>query len=225
MKAPAAGPVGRLVYTYATRSLWWSDDLFRLYGFEPGEVVPTTELALFHQHPEDADTVRAVADRLVREGGSWALWHRILDANGALRHVVSTGASVCGEDGALRELRGWVVDVTAAHRGLTAERMDEAVRRSAETRSAIEQAKGVLIATLGVDEERAFELLRRASQHDNVKVRDLARAMMAEVTSVRGRGVPDAVTRLLVGAASGDHTPDRARDHTGAHAGDHAGAS
>jgi hypothetical protein len=38
----------------------------------------------------------------------------------------------------------------------------------------IEQAKGILMAQYGWPEEQAFDALRRASQRENIKVRDLA---------------------------------------------------
>jgi hypothetical protein len=43
-----------------------------------------------------------------------------------------------------------------------------------ESLPVIEQAKGVLMAQAGCDPEKAFDILRRASQRTNVKVRDLA---------------------------------------------------
>ena len=49
-----------------------------------------------------------------------------------------------------------------------------AVELSAETRAAIEQAKGALMITYGLDEDEAFALLRWHSQHSNIKLRDIA---------------------------------------------------
>jgi len=43
-----------------------------------------------------------------------------------------------------------------------------------ETMPVIEQAKGILMAQTGCGPEQAFNMLRRASQRSNVKVRDLA---------------------------------------------------
>jgi hypothetical protein len=43
----------------------------------------------------------------------------------------------------------------------------------------IEQAKGVIMAQRGWTEEQAFDALRRASQRENVKVRDLAAMIVA----------------------------------------------
>ena len=44
----------------------------------------------------------------------------------------------------------------------------------------IEQAKGILMAQYGWSEEQAFDALRRASQRENVKVRDLAASIVAQ---------------------------------------------
>jgi GAF domain-containing protein len=43
-----------------------------------------------------------------------------------------------------------------------------------ETRGVIEQAKGVLVATLGITPDEAFDELRRRSQHGNRKLNDVA---------------------------------------------------
>jgi len=48
-----------------------------------------------------------------------------------------------------------------------------------ETMPVIEQAKGIIMSQSGCEEQEAFELLRRASQHGNVPVRDLAARLVA----------------------------------------------
>ncbi len=62
------------------------------------------------------------------------------------------------------------------------EQMEEALR----SRDLIGQAKGVLMARQGVTEDRAFDMLRRASQRLNVKLRDIA-----EQVAHGGRPKPD----------------------------------
>ena len=44
---------------------------------------------------------------------------------------------------------------------------------------AIEQAKGILMAQFGWPEDQAFDALRRTSQRENIKVRDLAAKIVA----------------------------------------------
>ncbi|NNM48221.1 GAF and ANTAR domain-containing protein [Knoellia koreensis] len=53
------------------------------------------------------------------------------------------------------------------------------------SRAVIEQAKGVLMARHGINEKVAFELLRRQSQEQNLKVRLLAAQLVAEAQSSR----------------------------------------
>jgi ANTAR domain-containing protein len=48
-----------------------------------------------------------------------------------------------------------------------------------ETMPVIEQAKGILMAQSGCDQDQAFDLLRRASQRSNVPVRELAAQLVA----------------------------------------------
>lgn len=52
--------------------------------------------------------------------------------------------------------------------------LEQAIR----SRAIIEQAKGKIMATTGVTADEAFELLVRASQRENVKLRELARRIV-----------------------------------------------
>lgn len=72
-----------------------------------------------------------------------------------------------------------------------AEQMQAAMR----SRAVIEQAKGVLVASLGLDPEEAFAELARRSQRTNTKLRDLAAHVVAQAVAaheeVRERGAAD----------------------------------
>ena len=52
------------------------------------------------------------------------------------------------------------------------------LRAQLETMPVIEQAKGILIAQTGCGPEEAFDMLRQASQRSNVRVSDLAAAIV-----------------------------------------------
>ena len=53
------------------------------------------------------------------------------------------------------------------------------LRAALESRTVIDMAKGILIARVGCDPDRAFELLVAQSQHENRKVRDLAAELLS----------------------------------------------
>jgi GAF domain-containing protein len=57
------------------------------------------------------------------------------------------------------------------------------LRSSLESRTVIDQALGIIMARERCNQDRAFSILRSASQNKNVKLRDIARAL---VTSISG---------------------------------------
>lgn len=189
MTTVITGPHGPFRYTVATKHWWWSDDLYRIHGFEPGDVVPTTELLFRHKHPDDAAVATAIILNAFTSGEPFALWHRIIDAKLRTRTVVSVGDGVHDEAGELVEVRGFMVDVTGSKRSQTARDIDEAVRRSAESRGTIEQAKGILMATLAVDADNAFAMLKKSSQDHNIKLRDLAAILLTTFEEMRVAGL------------------------------------
>jgi GAF domain-containing protein len=52
--------------------------------------------------------------------------------------------------------------------------LSENLVQAMESRATIEQAKGVIMAATSVSPEEAFEQLKRQSQHENLKLRDVA---------------------------------------------------
>jgi len=57
------------------------------------------------------------------------------------------------------------------------------LRAKMSTMPVIEQAKGIVMAQQGCGPEEAFELLRRVSQHTNVKLHVLAERVVKQVAS------------------------------------------
>jgi GAF domain-containing protein len=55
----------------------------------------------------------------------------------------------------------------------------EQLQEALDSRAVIEQAKGVLMAEQGCSPDEAFDLLRHASQRENVKVREIAQRIVS----------------------------------------------
>jgi hypothetical protein len=152
--------------------------MFEIHGFQPGEVVPSTDLVMVHKHPDDRDFVES-AFRTVRETGeAFSVWHRIVDAQGRVRQVLAVGEGTRDSSGTPTGHRGHLVDLSAQLRRTTVAEVEEAVSAMGQSRLVIEQVKGGLMVRFGLDPDTAFEVLRHYSQTVNVKVRDLARQMV-----------------------------------------------
>jgi hypothetical protein len=192
--------VGVYVWEVAEDSWWWSDDLYRLHGFDPGDVVPTTDLLLSHQHPDDLAQVRETIRKALDDGQPYSCYHRIVDARRKVRNVVAVGDTLQAEDGTVTHLRGFVVDLTRPRREDLAASITEAVEGATRHRAAIEQAKGALMLAYGIDADAAFAILRQCSEHANLKLNVLAERMV-ERFAAGGGGHSDVLGRLIAVSA------------------------
>lgn len=90
----------------------WSDQLFRIYGYEPGAIEPAYEVFMQHVHPEDRDTVRAVHQHAYATGEPYEMVERIVRPDGELRYLASNGQVVTDGNGSPVRFRGTCIDIT-----------------------------------------------------------------------------------------------------------------
>jgi hypothetical protein len=206
--ALAAGirqPMGWFKYVVATDEWTWSESLYAMHGFEPGEVVPTTEVFLAHKHPEDRAHTGQVLDDVLAGGQPFCCRHRIVDAQDNVRVVVSIGVGDVGGDGQVEVVHGYFVDITDASARARREEITAAVEASAATRATIEQAKGALMLAEGLTADDAFEVLASHSSEANIKLRDVA-ATITDAISVpysEGETPNQRIGRLLRSVVTG----------------------
>ena len=174
-------PFGHFTYLVKSDRWHWSEGMYALHGFEPGEVPATTQVLLSHKHPDDRSRTYEVLERAIRDGQPFSCYHRIIDSRQRVRSVVSIGNPVTGSDGTVESITGCFVDLTEVQRSETNAEVQKALAVIAETRGLIEQAKGIVMLATGCTHEAAFEVLRRSSQHANIKLQQVARELVASV--------------------------------------------
>jgi hypothetical protein len=74
-------------YDLATRRWWWSTETYRIHGFEPHEVVPTTDLVLAHKHPADREQFWQAFESAQVSAEPFHSVHRMMDAHGAVQEL------------------------------------------------------------------------------------------------------------------------------------------
>jgi hypothetical protein len=186
--ADESSHVGRFIWDTVADSWWWSEGLYRLYGYQPHVVEPSLERFVQHKHPADMARIDAVFDRCLSGGGPFSCYHHIVDANDRQKTVVVVGHGERDQQN-LRtvSMQGFMVDVTETGRQET----NEALQAALQTRSGIEQVKGALMLVHGLDADAAFDVLRSHSQIYNIKLATLVHHLLE---AFRRRGNSDGIS-------------------------------
>jgi PAS domain S-box-containing protein len=114
--------IGSWEWEIASGNVWWSDELFRIYGLEPGAITPSYEGFLDRVHPEDRDSVDARNRRAFADHQPFDDVKRVVRADGTEILMRTQGEVICDDDGNPLRMVGVCEDVTAERRA--AERAD-----------------------------------------------------------------------------------------------------
>lgn len=178
----------------------WSEALFRLHGYSPGEVLPSVELLLSHKHPDDRARAAEIISQIAVEGGYFCLYHRIIDSGRRVRRVLTCGEGILDETGRVTALDGMMVDLTATVRHETEQAARDAIAGATASRTVIAQAQGILMGRLLVSSDEAFRILVEQSSRINVKLAVVAADLLRLADSPHGSGVLDSVVRAMQGS-------------------------
>ncbi|MEV6097189.1 PAS and ANTAR domain-containing protein [Nocardia sp. NPDC051981] len=182
---------GSFRFWFATRRWEWSPELYRMHGYAPGEIEPTTELLLAHKHPDDRDKVAETIARSVELGEPFSSRHRFIDTHGVEHqvmvvadHILDQGCVVADhilDQGCVVGTAGFYIDLADTLARAEHDALLEQLPEVIEARAAIEQAKGVLMRMYSIGDEQAFKLLAWRSQETNTKLRALAEQLLHEL--------------------------------------------
>jgi PAS domain S-box-containing protein len=100
----------------AAGNLYCSEELCRIWGFDPQQPPPDRETMLQRAHSQDRDRLREHALRAAHERKDYSQDVRIVLPDGTLRHVQVTGHPIFSPAGEFIEIVGTHVDVTERKR-------------------------------------------------------------------------------------------------------------
>jgi two-component system sensor histidine kinase UhpB len=138
-----------------TGEVKWSDEVFHIYGYKPGEVRPGHDIILHHIHPDDRAIYRQVIYSKLGELDSFASEIRIIDKKGNRKFVYFKIVVKRNNDGELSRLLGFMQDITEK-RTLEKELVEQALR----------QQKIITEVTIQAQEKERNELGKEL--HDNI---------------------------------------------------------
>src|SRR6476620_5083968 len=95
----------------------WSEEHFRIFGFDPEKTEPSFQLFMETVHPEDRSFIERSLDEAIKEKRGFDLEFRIALADGSVKHVQGVGRPVVEESGEVHNYTGTTVDLTERKRG------------------------------------------------------------------------------------------------------------
>ena len=110
--AEAIAGVGYWRLDALTQEISWSDQMFRIYGLEPG-CEPALAAAMAMTHPDDLEEASARLETALATGEAWSgVLTRIVHPDGATRLLSGSAVCECDRAGRITALFGTVMDVT-----------------------------------------------------------------------------------------------------------------
>ncbi|WP_372591228.1 diguanylate cyclase domain-containing protein [Guyparkeria sp.] len=108
--------IGNWVSDARTGRITWSDGIYAIFGYSPGDFRPTHERFMEAVHPDDRARVEEAVSHSFRTGDPYEIEHRIVRPDGEIRHVLERGMMEMDDAGTLVRMIGTVQDVTELRR-------------------------------------------------------------------------------------------------------------
>ena len=115
------------VTAYKGKTVFYgSEEIYRIWGFDPAQGVPSRKAVLQRIHPDDFDRLNAEVERALGEKRRYSIAYRIVLPDGTVKHLESIGQPVFSTNGELVEMVATQIDVTERKRAEEALRDSEA---------------------------------------------------------------------------------------------------
>jgi PAS domain S-box-containing protein len=159
--------IGSWAWNVRTDALFWSQEIFRIYDYDPQKNAPTWPQFLERVHPEDRPQIEQRAKMETTQKG-WVdsqADFRIVLPDGTIKHLHSIARPVTDDSGEITEVVGTVMDVTERKRAEALRdgesRVLEMIARDAPLEEILEnlvrvledQFTGLLCSVLLLDED------------------------------------------------------------------------
>jgi diguanylate cyclase (GGDEF)-like protein/PAS domain S-box-containing protein len=112
IQAQELAHIGHWELNLERNSLYWSDEVYRIFGLKPQEFGATYEAFLEFVHPDDLEMVKEAYSSSVAEKRDYQIAHRVLTKDGEVRYVEEHCSHDYDRDGNVMRSIGTVHDIT-----------------------------------------------------------------------------------------------------------------
>lgn len=111
-KAQELARMGSWEWDIRENTLWWSDEIYRIFGLKPREFGATYEAFLEYVHPDDREFVKNSVAQAFQNRRPYSIDHRIMRPDGTVRIVHEEAEVLPDPQGRPQRMIGTVQDLT-----------------------------------------------------------------------------------------------------------------
>src|SRR5213596_2416399 len=108
---------GSWSWVVSSGKVTWSEEHFRIFGYDHAKTQPSFQLFLETVHPEDRSVIEHNLDTAVHQKSGFDMEFRLALTDGSIKHVQGVGRPVIEESGEIDRYTGTTVDITQRKRG------------------------------------------------------------------------------------------------------------
>ncbi len=170
--------IGNWDWDIVNNKIWWSDEIYHVFGLKPQQFEATFEAFLSYVHPEDRELVKQSLDEALNENKPYSFDHRIVRPDGTERIVYERAEVIRNADNSPIRMWGTVQDITAQKqaeekilddqkllRSLTAELLLSEERERRKIATGLHDSVGQILAF----SDRELGTLHKSVPQENMK--------------------------------------------------------
>jgi two-component system sensor histidine kinase UhpB len=112
LEAQRLAHLGNWEWDIIKNKLWWSDEVYRIFGLEPRQFSATYDAFLSYVHPDDRKLVEESVNKALYEGKAYNIDHRISRPDGSERIVYEKAEVTYDANHKPLKMAGTVYDIT-----------------------------------------------------------------------------------------------------------------
>jgi PAS domain S-box-containing protein len=142
--------------------LYCSDEIYRIFGVNPADGIPSTETLMQRVHPDDRTRIRARIEEGVRDKVEHSFEYRIMLPDGNVKYLHHLRKPVINDAGEVVEVLGTTMDITERKQ---AEEAKKAAEELASSHVEVMMRSLDVLAKEPAPEKYIAEILRTIAQH------------------------------------------------------------
>ncbi|HMH07390.1 MAG TPA: histidine kinase [Terriglobales bacterium] len=142
--------------------LYCSDEIYRIFGVNPADGIPSTETLMQRVHPDDRTRIRARIEEGIRDKVEHSFEYRITLPDGSVKYLRNLRRPVINYTGEVVEVIGTTMDITERKQ---AEEAKKAAEELASSHVEVMMRSLDVLAKEPAPEKYIAEILRTIAQH------------------------------------------------------------